>query len=73
MIEHFSPPAGPHPEPDPDPPEPRRASFGFGDDRPWRLFALLHPPLRGRGRTDTPNLVALCSKHHRLHHRGRQE
>jgi hypothetical protein len=22
------------------------------------------------GRTDTPNLVALCSKHHRLHHRG---
>ena len=23
------------------------------------------------GRTDTPNLVALCSAHHRLHHRGR--
>ncbi|MCA1656568.1 MAG: HNH endonuclease, partial [Actinobacteria bacterium] len=22
------------------------------------------------GPTDTPNLVALCSKHHRLHHRG---
>jgi hypothetical protein len=22
------------------------------------------------GRTDTPNLVALCSRHHRLHHRG---
>jgi len=37
--------------------------------RRWlQVHHLLH--WEDGGRTDTPNLVALCSAHHRLHHRG---
>ncbi len=39
------------------------------DRRRWLQVHHLHHWEDG-GPTDTPNLVALCSKHHRLHHRG---
>jgi hypothetical protein len=42
---------------------------GCGADRHLDVHHIIH--WEDWGRTETPNLISLCARHHRMHHRGR--